>query len=266
MVKLVSLFSIIILSSCSSLGLFKATTSSLDLISSYALYDNKDHAYHLNVLGKHYINSPNVLQINLSRSDQEYLTSLYNKITHSNELLLNRQLTPKFYIIVDESPFYFSLPNVHFFFSYGLINKYITHEGPLASLLAYEIIKSHRQIYTKSTTVPLGYIGTEQMIHLTRIPTNKKMQLNKWTYWALKRAELHPQTYLMWLQIQNKNALDFALQFGDIRRISKEEFLFKNFIVKQKQPDNDENLATNSSKQFYKFIHSIKNRKIFKRY
>ena len=74
----------------------------------------------------------------------------------------------------------------------------------------------------------------------------------------LRRAGYDASAYLNWLQTQNKNTLDFTLQYGVTRTLSREEFLYKNFLVTQGFSDKEDGFLVNSSASFYKLLKEVK--------
>lgn len=192
--------------------------------------DYHDQMIHL---GELFLRHPQTRQVTLDPSDKAYLTRLYQRIVSSNELLLGSlgEGRPQFYVIDSQTPFYFSLPGSHFYFSNVLIDRFLTSEELFTSMLTHEIVRSRRGVYKKNVIVPSRYLTLEQMISFTRIDLDLKMEVHKWAYFTLKRSGLDSSAYLSWLQLQNKNSLDFSLQVGSSRNISQEEFMFKNFIV-----------------------------------
>jgi len=84
--------------------------------------------------------------------------------------------------------------------------------------------------------IPLGFCTTEKMISITRIKPEIKNKVNEWAYFALKRAGFDPSAYLNWIQVQNRNTLDFSLYLGDAIGISREEYLFKNLCLDRVLP------------------------------
>lgn len=216
-----------------------------------------DYAAHLKYLGKSFLATPGVQTIKLSSSSRLYLEEVYSKLVKNNELLLSGSESPHFYIIKSKIPFYFSLPGSEFYFSTGLVEKYLKNELLLVAMLSAETFKSVNLIYEKNVVVPLGYITIERLLSLVKIPLQVKAEINNNSYLILRRAGYDPSAYLVWLQTQNKNMLDFSLQHGTTRRLSREEYLFKNFIASKK--DRFEGIEEkNSSKLFYKFINEIK--------
>ena len=73
----------------------------------------------------------------------------------------------------------------------------------------------------------------------------------------LERANMEPSAILSWIQIRNKNILDFTLMDGEQSIISKEEFAFKNFFAANRGSGLDARTQGNSSKQFYRFLRHI---------
>lgn len=219
----------------------------------------EDYSDHLKSLGRDYLNSPKIKQVYISKSSRKYLLRLYNRIVSNNELLLNNSETPKFYIIRSKLPFYFSLPGSSFFFSSILIKKYLRSEELFMSLLSSEIIKSQKQIYLKKMIVPVGYMRTERMLSLTRSSLALKHEINKWAYYTMKRSGVDPSAYLMWMQIQNRNTLEFSMQNAGVQSISREEYLFKNFIASKGAVSKIAEIKIeNSSRKFYRFLNEIK--------
>jgi hypothetical protein len=74
----------------------------------------------------------------------------------------------------------------------------------------------------------------------------------------MRRAKRDASAYLNWLQTQNKNTLDFSMQLGDARSISREEFMFKNFLVSEGQVGFDGlEFEENSSPGFYVLLREL---------
>lgn len=219
-------------------------------------YVDTDYVAQLSFLGVQYRNS--VKMVTLSKKKNEYLVSLYQKILSKNERFMKKTMEPSFFIVKDDNPFYFSLPNNYYFFSQGLIQKYFRNEMTLASCLAYMMLQAHNDAFMKRIVVPTGYISTDQLISLIKLPLNLKADLNKAVFWALQAAGLDGSYYLQWIQLQNRNTLDFSRQIGDPQFITKEEFLFKQFVAKENISSFTlKSLEGNSTKGFYRFIRGI---------
>ena len=143
-----------------------------------------------------------------------------------------------------------------------MIERYLKSEELFVAAFAAEVVKSQRFIYEKRIMLPLGYYSTEKMMSLTKLKFDTKQQVSEWTYFVLKRAGYDSSAYLNWIQIQNRNILDFALYLGDSVGISKEEHLFKNFMTKQGAVGVEKRFnEANSSKSFYKFLNNIASEK-----
>lgn len=220
---------LIFVASCSQISLFKPKV----IISSENIpsFKNSDYSLHLENLKKSISNNPNLKFIRLSKQNNAYLEEVFSRILANNELLLEKKNKPIFNIIDSKIPFIFSLPGYQFYFSKGLIKKYFKNESLLISAFAFEIIKSGREIYDKKRIIPIGIIEIPQVLSMTRIDLEMKLEIYKWTYYALKRADYDASAILNWIQTQNKNTLDFSWQINDPRGISREEFMFKNFLV-----------------------------------
>ncbi|MBC7711983.1 MAG: hypothetical protein H7177_01495 [Rhizobacter sp.] len=218
----------------------------------------KDYVDHLAAAGKDYLNYEDVKTIKLRPTSIEFLEGIYERLLTNNQTILNITEKPTFYIIQNKSPFIFSLPRSQFFFSSALIERYLKSEELFVAAFAAEVLRSQRFIYEKNIMIPLGFYSTEKMIQLTRLKFDTKEQVNEWTYFILKRAGYDSSAYLNWIQVQNRNTLDFALFLGDPIGISKEEHLFKNFMSKQGILGVEKKLnEANSSKDFYKLLNNI---------
>jgi hypothetical protein len=171
---------------------------------------------------------------------------------------MNKDYPPQFYVLQSKSPFLFSLPRSQFFFSSSLLEKYLKSEELFVAAFAAEILRSQRYIYDKRVTIPTGVSSVEKMIQMNKLKLEIKTQINEWTFFILKRAGYDSSAYLNWIQIQNRNAIDFSFFLGDPIGISKEEHLFKNFMAKQNAFGIEKKVSeANSSKDFYKFLNNI---------
>lgn len=217
-----------------------------------------DYINHLSSAGADYLSYKETREIKLNKDSLEYLTAIYERLMINNELLLLQNAKPSFHVVANRTPFIFSLPGAQFFISNGLIGKYLTSEELFVAALAAEVLKSNRNIYEKKIMLPLGFYNTEKIIELTRLKLETKYQVNEWTYYILKRAGFDPSAYLNWIQVQNRNTLDFSVYRGDSATISKEEYYFKNFMSKQGNLGFERKInEANSSKPFYKLLKNI---------
>jgi len=219
-------------------------------LSSYQYMNEDDYLDQLNYLGKIYLSSPEIQELKLSKDSETYLKSMIDEILITNEIFLKKKMNPRIHVIISSSPFHFSLPDGSIYLSTGLLKKYLNSEGLLAVVVSMELIRSSKNIYSKSTIIPVGYITTERFLGILRIPFEEKIEMNKWNYYVLRRAAYDPENVLNLIQIKNKNTLDFSLQLGDTKMIAREESLFKSFIVK-KSVEKFEKKKINSAKGFY---------------
>ncbi|MBY0416270.1 MAG: hypothetical protein K2Q18_19000 [Bdellovibrionales bacterium] len=223
---------------------------------------DQDYIDHLASAGATYLNFEENKTIKLRTESVDFLKNVYERLVSNNQFILTEGNKPKFYIIEHKSPFLFSLPKSQFFFSTSLVERYLKSEEIFVAAFAAEVIKSQRNIYEKTIMLPLGYFSTEKIIKLTRLKSETKQQVNEWTYLVLKRAGYDSSAYLNWIQIQNRNTLDFSLFLGDSIGISKEEHLFKNFITKQGIMGTEKRFnEANSSKEFYKLLNNVVSRR-----
>jgi len=243
--------------SCSAVKLFvKEKEFSLR---GFQKHTTKDYVQHLDHVGMQYIQTPNIKIFELSKKNQKYFEKIFKKIVENNELILEQKHRPKIYIVKNQVPFNFSLPGAKFFFSLGLIKNYMKNEGVLIASFAFEILKSVRKLYPKRMYFPKGFISTGEILALTRLPFSARVKLHKWTFNVLKRSRFDPYSHLMWVQIQNKNPLDFSFQHGHNNKMIREEYFLKNFILKEIGPLEKKQLVEkNSSKAFYDLIKSLK--------
>jgi hypothetical protein len=224
----------------------------------YHYYETADFIDHLAGLGKAYLDTPGITEVSLGVTEKRYLTSLVSNLAKHNELFFPDPAPPTFHIIKMPAPFCFSLPGGQFFFSLGILQKYVRTEGILESIIAFEMIRSYRNIYRRTVTVPLGEIPTEKLISLTRLPLSERMQIHKWANSLMRRSGDDSSAYLDWIQIQNRNNLDFILHIGEAKMISQEEFLFKKYVIDNRLNESDNKRVVNPSRGFYEFINFVK--------
>jgi len=246
-------FLFIVVQGTTSCGLLKKDNRNL-IIENDQIPQMKDQDYrdHLASLSKSLMANPEIKKVKINSKVHEYLEEIFNRVVSNNELLLkvDDDFKPKFFIIRNEMPFIFSLPKNQFFISKGLINKYFKNESLLVGALTFEIIKSKREIYYKSQIIPTGVMDVQRILSLVRIGLEDKMKIYKWTYFALRRAEYDAAALLNWIQIQNKNTLDFSWMIGDSRVVTREEYEFKSFLA-GRGVTNTEIPTANSTSEFY---------------
>ena len=218
----------------------------------------RDFSDHLASTGEVFLKSDGIQQLKLGKDSLKFLNSIYDRLVLNNEALFNSQVRPSFHFIKNKTPFLFSLPNSQFFFSSGLLEKYLKSEEIFVAALASEIIRSQRMIYEKKIIIPIGNLSVEKMVNLCRLRSEVKVSINEWAYAILKRSGFDASAYLNWIQVQNRNTLDFSFMLGDAVGISKEEHLFKNYLSKQGIASVEKKInEANSSKEFYKLINNV---------
>jgi hypothetical protein len=237
---------------------FKGSEKAQEIkLKNYSEYEQNDYIDHMSAFKTPYLKSREIKKINLKKNDVKYLEEIANRIIKKNELFFKTSTIPKFYIVDSETPFHFSLPGMNIFMSSGLIKKYIKSEKLLYCLITYELIRTEKNIYRKNIIVPTGALSTRRMLSLLRLNINEKVEIHKWAFYLLKRVDIDTDNYLSWLQIQNRNSVDFSLQLGDISSISREESQFKSFIIKNTKKKRRAQ-HEGSSRKFYAFVKSLK--------
>jgi hypothetical protein len=223
----------------------------------YREVSTKDFADHLASLKRPLITSPGVKVIELNDVAEKYLRELAVEIISRNEIFF-RDLTKAQVTIIDTAaPLHFSLPRGEIFLSRGLVSKYIKHESMLVSILAYELVRSEKLLYPREIIIPVGFVSIERMLSLSRLSLDEKMEVHKWAYHLTIRSGYDGEYYLSWLQIQNRNTADFLLQVGDPNLMTREESLFKAFLIKNSASEVQRN-RKNSSKNFYTLVNTMR--------
>src|SRR5690606_22995973 len=104
---------------------------------------NEEIVNQLSALGSEYINFiGDEALLGLSLETKKYLNAIYNAVVTNNELVFEQEKEVQFFVVKQDSPFHFSLPNGHIFLSTGLLRKYITSEDLLVAVLSFEIFRS----------------------------------------------------------------------------------------------------------------------------
>jgi hypothetical protein len=252
-----------VFSSCANIRNFFSYDKRGNFLRNYQRVTQKDYNDHLKGLGHDYISSRDVKLIKLRKSEQRYIEKIYKKILDNNELILRDKNLPQFYVVRSKIPFYFSLPGGQYFFSLALFKKYFKTEGTFVAAFTFEMFRSIRGLYEKHYLVPTGSVSTEKLLSITRIDYSLRVEIGKWTYTAMKRAGLNAFVYLNWLQLQNRNALDFTLQQGDTYSSSREEYMFKNYVINEGLKSKEiYDKEVNSSKDFYLLINRLSKEKV----
>lgn len=247
----------VFISGCSLFKSADEKESDLIDLSNRPEYQNKDYLDQMKSLESSYLKTNGIQKIRLSGNSKRYFDSIVNQIQKNNELFFDDSIEPSLTVIDSEVPFHFSLPGKKIFVSSGLINKYIKSEKLLYCLVIYELIRSEKGVYRKQIIIPTGFYSTVKMLSTMRLSISDKVEIHKWAFYLLKRIGIDTDNYLSWLQIQNRNSVDFSMQLGDLSVISREESLFKAFIIKNTDKKSIKYHA-GSSRGFYRFIRNIK--------
>lgn len=211
-----------------------------------------DYERHLIRLSDLYIQQAGKKIVKLKNRNQKYFNKLQKRLTENNENILKEGNEANVYIVKDNRPFYFSTPGHRIFFSSGLIKKYVKNEDLFASIFTTEYLRSNLSIFKKIVLIPHDNVTLNKMLKVTSLDLKTKVDLNNLTYEVMKRSGFDPEAKLLWLQMENRNSIDFSLQYENSSMISTEEFYIKNYIVKQEKIDTI-TFEKNSSREFYQF-------------
>jgi hypothetical protein len=252
---LCSLF--LLLSSCSTFIIPIKTNKKKNIGEKVGQMQGSDYEDHLASLKKAFLSTKGIKAINLDSSSERYLAKLLNDIILNNEIFFNKVKNASITILDNEAPLHFSLPKGEIFLSKGLISKYVKHESVLAGILSFELIKSEKMLYPIQTAIPLGFFPLERILSINRLNLDEKIEVHKWAHHSTERSGFDGEYYLTWLQTQNRNTADFILLVGDVNQLTREESLFKAFLINETKEDK---VITrkNSSKEFYNFINRIR--------
>lgn len=245
-----------ILASCSTFRLPGRSTSSFSK-GNYKEMTAEDYADHLASLKGSFLATPGIEVVKLKPASQKYIEGLTSQVIAKNEIFFKNLKKANITILNTDMPLHFSLPKGEIFLSKGLISKYMKHESMLVSILSYELVRSENLLYPKLTLVPVGFVQLERMLALSRLNLEERMDIHKWAHDLTVRSGYDGEYYLSWLQMQNRNTADFLMQVGDVNLISREESLFKAFLI-QNASNEDQPQNQNSSKGFYNFLNNIR--------
>ncbi len=249
---------VLFLTSCSRFIIPLKSGKKSNLGIGYRQMTAKDYEDHLAALKGPFLKGPGVKTVSEREQSRRYINNILNDIIANNEIFFKKLKSANVTILNSESPMYFSLPKGEIFLSSGLITKYIKNESMLVCVLAYELVRSEKILYPRQTIVPTGFVSLERMLNLNRLSLYEKMEVHKWAHHLTIRSGYDGEYYLSWLQTQNRNTADFILQVGDANQINREESLFKAFLIKNTNEDDQIPIKKTSSKSFYTFINSIR--------
>lgn len=218
---------------------------------------NEDYIEHLSSLGKVFEDQDEIKILGLNRASGGYLNAVTQKILQNNELFFKNTDEFNVKIISSKEVFHFSLPNKSIYFSSELVRKYIKNERLLLCVLVFEMIRSEKNIYKRVSVFPTGVMRTSRILSLVKLSTKDRVELHKWAYYLLKRSGVDTDLYLSWLQIVNRNSLDFSLMLEEKNSISFEESSFKNFLIANVKQNIKQVRHERSPKEFYKFLYNV---------
>ena len=158
---------------------------------------NADYIDQINFQGEIYLQQNRKREFYyLCQKEHKYFSNLVLKIKSANEkYFLEGEQKYTLYVLKDESPYYFALPNGKIVFSLGIIKKYIDNESVLAMLVTKLIYISSKNLYLKKISIPKGVLDTIEMMKIVDLPLDVRREVNKWTFYLMSRAELD----LVWL-------------------------------------------------------------------
>ncbi len=255
---------LISLASCAQVNIpYFGKTEENNLMKGWHAYEASDYTHHIASLGQMYLSSDSTTELKLMGKAKEYLENLALVILENNELFFSEGVRPQLHIVKHAVPFHFSLPGRVIFLSSALLNKYVKHEAVLASILSYELVRSEKQLYNRFLIVPVGYLPIERVLGLNRIDVDDKVEIHKWAYHSVRRAGFDGEYYLSWLQTMNRNTADFIPLIGDASSISREEAMFKAFMIRRAKTEDERAFARReSSKEFYQFLFFVKDKSV----
>jgi hypothetical protein len=189
------------------------------------------------------------------KETQNYINELVLQLVDRNELFFKGQekYQVKLYVMSSDKVFYFSLPTGEIIFSTRLLNKYLDNEGFLVSILLQEYLRITFRLYQKINVIPLGYMSLKSLVPLLRLGFMERKNIHEWSYYLMKRANSYPESYLSWIQMINRNQLEFTYIYPDSAQLYREESSFKQYMIKNYGLSQSFLQKINSSKRFYVF-------------
>ncbi len=249
--------SLFIFLSCS---IFDQRPDSFKGFDDYKLHTKDDFVKHYSKLGISFIESNRNNLVKLSPKSYKFLKDIRDRLVENNEIILSRPMEFKLYIVKDKRPYHFSFPSGEIVLSSSIIQNYIKTEAVLSAVLAIELVKQHNRIYKKNLIVPLDYLTYEDILPYLNLNLDTKEELNKWVFYTLRRGGYDPLSLLKFVQIKNKNFLDFLSTSETSDGLSREETLLKSFLIRNKLIDSYQQIEKNSSSAFYSFISEVRQR------
>lgn len=253
MLKLSFILYLLVFHGCS---LFKSSEDINRMPENFIPMDNSDYLQYFEFLGKQF--KAKNKEIKLSAQSQKYLIKIVDKLVVNNEHFYRNKKEFDIIFVNSTEPFYFSLPPNTIVISSELIQKYIEHESFFICVLVFEMIRLEKSLFQKSTLAPQLDFTNNDLLKLLRIPLEVRIESNKWAYYQMTRSHFDQDQYLSWLQVINRNHLDFYAMLGDTSLIFKEESSFKEFLAINYGKNRGLRVQSNSSKDFYAFIRELR--------
>lgn len=221
-------------------------------------YEKNDYDKHFEQIAKNFISENRKKIILIDVNNDLYLKKLVDKIYVKNENIFAKRIPIKVNIIKTNEIIFFSLPGGYIFLSSELVSKYLKSENIFNAIFVTEFIKSNLSLYRKNLIIPRENYTYKDLIKLTRLYVEDRIVLNNLTYEVLKRTGLDAGAKLLWIQLQNRNSVDFSRSNEFNSELLREEFLMKNYMITN--GDYNIEIQQNSSKDFYRFRGNIERR------
>lgn len=203
------------------------------------------------------------LFFNLSNKEKKYLSNLTDEILKPNKKFFKKIKKINYKIIKSENPFYFSTPPNTIFLSTSLMKDFVENESFLANIISYELVKIEHHLYPKKILAPIGVSGVKELIDLTMVDSAMRSDIHKWAYYLLKRSYFDIDTYLLFMQIVNRNSKKFEFHFAGHKNTLQEERNFKAFIINEGKKENTTFVIKEKQRKsfpiFYSLIERIEN-------
>jgi len=157
------------------------------------------------------------------------------------------------YYYDDQQPFYLLSPDGRLILSIGLIEKYVRNQPLLSVILLEAILRIKHNYFYKIIFIPTGIITVEQMLSVLKLDLKSKTNINEWIYYYLKKNNGDVVSILDWVQVKNRNSLDFSLLNNNGYSPLEEEKVLKNIFLKGRNLELFHEEVSLSPKVFYRF-------------
>ncbi len=198
----------------------------------------RDAEAHYAYLGERFLKAHRKQIFSPNLEERKYLQHLLLRLLKNGPLDSARRenFTPRFFFLRDTRVFFFSLPDGKFFLSRGILERYLKSEELFLAALSFELAKSYLRTYQFPESLPVSTLGVEEMMGHTYLEIEIRSELNKWALQIMIAAGEDPSAYLAWVQLKNRNSLDFHLFDRDQQNFYQEEFDLKNYLIKNRLP------------------------------